>query len=146
MWNILIQVEVAFEGNRFSQAISNFGELTIIERENGNGSSQNSDPPLVSSLSSSSRENSPAINQFGVTGRDNSDPSPGRQLGAVGGSTGRGVSPPSLDTALLAIGKVFSPQYSVKHHPIITRPKVQCKTSSDNYAWLLHFTTFVICG
>jgi len=109
-------VEVAFEGNRLSQAISNFGELSIIERENGNGSSTNSDPPLVTSLSSSSREESPATGHLGVIGREGgTDPSPGRQIGAVGG-TGRGTSPPSLESALIAIGRYQYIFHSFKSH------------------------------
>jgi hypothetical protein len=111
----MIQVEVTFEGNRFSQAISNFGELSIIERDEAGSSSNSnvaSDPPSLTSVSSSSRESSPAVNVGIARGRENSP-----RVVTMGGITTRDLSPagpdrataagrgqPSLDSALVAIG------------------------------------------
>lgn len=83
------RVQVAFEGNRFSQAISNFGELSIVERDEHDelpNSNSTSDPPSLNSRSSSSRESSPAV----------------APMVAVGRAQGR--LPPSIDAALEAIG------------------------------------------
>ncbi|XP_045169817.2 RING finger protein nhl-1-like [Mercenaria mercenaria] len=107
------RVEVSFEGNRFSQAISNFGELSVTERDEASSSDNSnvaSDPPSITSRSSSSRESSPAVVAMG--GIRTTDASP--QLVSMGGMRTRDLSPaaparatgaqPSLDTALMAIG------------------------------------------
>ncbi|KAL4222418.1 tripartite motif containing 71 [Mactra antiquata] len=89
------RVEVAFEGNRFSQVISNFGELTVIEQnesESSGNSNINSDPSSLNSRSSSSRESSPAV--FGSNSGNNDSSS----------NINQGRNQSSIDSALLAIG------------------------------------------
>ncbi|KAH3715728.1 RING finger protein nhl-1-like [Dreissena polymorpha] len=100
------QVQVIFESSRLSQLISNFGEMSITEAEssaNGNSAnSLNSDQP--NSRSPSSRETSPALFRAPPRSRPNNTRAAGAHNSGNPPASQYQSSPPSLDTALAAIG------------------------------------------
>ena len=99
------QVQVQFEGNRLSQAITNFGDLVIVDGSEVNTGSNSSGPSSIEiSRSSSSREPSPMSNPSAAAGSNVSVPPAGqndpvlaldRALALIGSSQAGATNRPS---------------------------------------------------
>ena len=89
------QVQVLFEGNRLSQAITNFGELVVVDGSEANVGSNSSGPSSIENVrsSSSSREQSPMSNPSAAAGSNATVPPGGQSASAM-----------ALDRALALIG------------------------------------------